>query len=87
MLTTPVSGLSIAVSRSPVISYSWATAECFLDVAWHVSAGLYISVLERPDDIVNIAIPGSIAQGCTDWNAFTSSQVPDQIDSGEKARA
>ncbi|KAJ9628503.1 hypothetical protein H2203_002402 [Taxawa tesnikishii (nom. ined.)] len=52
-------------------------------IAWHVSAGLYINILERPDDIVNsMNIPGIMAQTCRDWSAFTGNHVPDQIDSG-----
>ena len=51
-------------------------------IAWHVSSGLYISVLERPDDIKNMAIPNIMAQTCRDWASFTNSVVVDQIDSG-----
>ncbi|KAE8445118.1 hypothetical protein EG329_013720 [Mollisiaceae sp. DMI_Dod_QoI] len=51
-------------------------------IAWHVSAGLYISVVERPDDIANLPIPAVMAQTCRDWAAFTNSTVVDQIDSG-----
>lgn len=51
-------------------------------VAWHVSAGLYITVLERPDDIKKLRIPSVVAQTCRDWAAFTGKHVVDQIDSG-----
>lgn len=51
-------------------------------IAWHVSAGLYISVMERPDDIANLPIPAIMAQTCRDWAAFTNVTVVDQIDSG-----
>ncbi|KAL3426674.1 multicopper oxidase [Phlyctema vagabunda] len=51
-------------------------------IAWHVSAGLSISVLERPDDIAKLPIPSIMAQTCRDWADFTDRAVVDQIDSG-----
>ncbi|RDW65055.1 hypothetical protein BP6252_10706 [Coleophoma cylindrospora] len=51
-------------------------------IAWHVSAGLYVTVLERPADIANLNIPYIMAQTCRDWSAYTNSTVVDQIDSG-----
>ncbi|RAO66035.1 uncharacterized protein BHQ10_002047 [Talaromyces amestolkiae] len=51
-------------------------------VAWHVAAGLYVTVLERPDDIANYKIPSTVAQTCRNWWAYTNATVVDQIDSG-----
>ena len=51
-------------------------------IAWHVSGGLYITILEQPAKIRNIAIPQTLAQGCREWAAFTGNQVVAQIDSG-----
>ena len=51
-------------------------------VAWHVSNGLYVTVLERPDDIAKLHIPSTLAQTCRDWGAYTNTTVIDQIDSG-----
>ena len=51
-------------------------------IAWHVSAGLYINILERPNDITFSQIPAVMAQTCRDWSAFTNTHIPDQIDSG-----
>jgi FtsP/CotA-like multicopper oxidase with cupredoxin domain len=52
-------------------------------IAWHVSGGLYINVLERPDDIQNrMPIPAVMAQTCRDWSNFTQQAVVEQIDSG-----
>jgi len=51
-------------------------------IAWHVSAGLYVTVLERPADIQNLNIPSIMAQTCRDWAKFTNTTVVDQIDSG-----
>ncbi|KAI9859798.1 MAG: hypothetical protein M1813_006515 [Trichoglossum hirsutum] len=52
-------------------------------IAWHVSGGLYVNIMERPDDIVNINIPSSLVDTCHQWADFTGTQVPNQIDSGE----
>lgn len=51
-------------------------------IAWHVSGGLYANILERPDDIKNDAIATSALQTCTQWNAYSSTAVVDEIDSG-----
>ncbi|KAH8791165.1 Cupredoxin [Hyaloscypha finlandica] len=51
-------------------------------IAWHVSAGLFLTVLERPDDIKNLKIPSIMAQTCREWSAFTNTTIPNQIDSG-----
>jgi len=52
-------------------------------ISWHVSGGLYINVMERPDDIKNLKFAPDVAQTCRDWATFTGAEVPDQIDSGE----
>jgi len=51
-------------------------------IAWHVSAGLYINVMERPDLITSTQIPSIMAQTCRDWATFAGHDVVDQIDSG-----
>lgn len=52
-------------------------------IAWHVSAGLYANILERPADIKKtVQIPLVMAQTCRDWAAYTKTDVVDQIDSG-----
>lgn len=51
-------------------------------IAWHVSAGLYVNLLEQPADIANMQLPGSSKQTCVDWAAFTNVDVVDEIDSG-----
>lgn len=33
-------------------------------IAWHVSSGLYITILERPDEIAKLQIPSTFAEGC-----------------------
>ena len=51
-------------------------------IAWHVSAGLYINILERPNDVKNMVIPSTMAQTCRDWSSWTGTNIPDEIDSG-----
>ena len=52
-------------------------------IAWHVSGGLYVNILERPDDIpAFVQIPQACNDLCTSWDAWTSSNVVDEIDSG-----
>lgn len=52
-------------------------------IAWHVSAGLYINVMERPDLIaLNSNIAAVMPQTCVPWMAYTNRNKPDQIDSG-----
>jgi FtsP/CotA-like multicopper oxidase with cupredoxin domain len=50
-------------------------------IAWHVSQGLYLNVLEKPESI-NYQVPGSIKQTCVDYSDWTNRNVPLQIDSG-----
>ena len=53
-------------------------------IAWHVGAGLYVNLLEQPDELATAApgIPSTVPQTCDNWNSFTSTNVVDQIDSG-----
>lgn len=57
-------------------------------IAWHVSAGLYINILERPNDIhTQLKDPGKMKTLCTAWDAWTQTEVPNQIDSGLRKRS
>ncbi|KAF2675303.1 hypothetical protein BT63DRAFT_365564 [Microthyrium microscopicum] len=51
-------------------------------IAWHVSGGLYINILERPDDVMKLDFPSVVADTCASWDTWTSANIPDQIDSG-----
>ena len=52
-------------------------------IAWHVSGGLYVNFLERPDEIPErIQIPSANQDLCTSWDAWTDGHVVDVIDSG-----
>ncbi|KAI9844992.1 MAG: hypothetical protein M1837_005136 [Sclerophora amabilis] len=51
-------------------------------IAWHVSQGLYINIMERPADIKQMQIPQIMDQTCRDWEEYSSSNVVLDIDSG-----
>ncbi|ORY10070.1 laccase-1 precursor [Clohesyomyces aquaticus] len=51
-------------------------------LAWHVSGGLFMNALERPDDILTQDFDQDIFDGCTAWDAYTATNIPNQIDSG-----
>ena len=51
-------------------------------IAWHVSAGLYVNLIERPANITQLNIPGNVAQTCRAWSDYTGDNVVDDIDSG-----
>lgn len=51
-------------------------------IAWHVSSGLYVTILEQPGLVKQINIPATSQQLCNDWSSWTKTNVPDQIDSG-----
>lgn len=51
-------------------------------IAWHVSGGLQVTYVERPDDIRKLNIPVEKWGECETWNAYTNHNVVDQIDSG-----
>ncbi|KAI9704711.1 MAG: hypothetical protein M1836_006491 [Candelina mexicana] len=58
-------------------------------IAWHVSQGLYINIMERPADIKQMQIPQIMQQTCTAWQKYTDDNPHPQnseIDSGLKAR-
>lgn len=81
-LPNPLSSSQFSFFTLPLLKMS-LTLLITGHIAWHVSAGLYVSILERPDDIrKNMKIPGVMAQSCRDWSDFTGRAVVDQIDSG-----
>ena len=50
-------------------------------VAWHLSGGLAINVMTKPDEIKGIW-DGTRGTTCDAWDAYTKRHVVDQIDSG-----
>jgi FtsP/CotA-like multicopper oxidase with cupredoxin domain len=53
-------------------------------IAWHVSAGLYANILERPADIQSqdYQVPLIMQQTCRYWTTYSNNNVVDEIDSG-----
>ncbi|KAK0516994.1 hypothetical protein JMJ35_000149 [Cladonia borealis] len=51
-------------------------------IAWHLSQGLYVNLMEQADNITSMQIPSVIPEMCKNWNFYTSQDVVEQIDSG-----
>ncbi|KAF2686030.1 multicopper oxidase [Lentithecium fluviatile CBS 122367] len=51
-------------------------------LAWHVSGGLFLNVLERKDDILKQTFDDDLFELCDKWDAYTAGNPPNQIDSG-----
>ncbi|CAN9224059.1 unnamed protein product [Alternaria alternata] len=51
-------------------------------LAWHVSGGLFMQILERPEDIQKQAFEDEQFELCDTWDAYTAGVVLNQIDSG-----
>lgn len=51
-------------------------------IAWHVSGGLYVNMLERPADIAKMDLPKDMIAMQGPWNAFTGEGPINVIDSG-----
>lgn len=52
-------------------------------IAWHLSLGMIIEVLESPDLIPNkVTVPSTVSQTCRDWWSYTKHNPVEMIDSG-----
>jgi FtsP/CotA-like multicopper oxidase with cupredoxin domain len=51
-------------------------------VAWHLSAGMYINIMERPADILEFEVPDEVLGTCDTWEAWQNDHVTNQVDSG-----
>lgn len=51
-------------------------------IAWHASAGFFMTFIVEPDAVKKLSIPSKVNQTCIDWDAYTNQDVVDQIDSG-----
>ncbi|RYP24096.1 hypothetical protein DL767_008672 [Monosporascus sp. MG133] len=57
-------------------------------IAWHVSSGFYVNIMERPDDLLHRPkIPQVVDEACRDWNEWSRHNIVTQIGSGVKAKA
>ena len=46
--------------------------------------GLYMNIVERPEDITSMSIPTVVRQTCDAWDRYSSQVLVNQIDSGLK---
>lgn len=54
-------------------------------VAWHVSAGLMVTIMERPEELTQRhQIPAVMSRTCKDWDEWSKHNIVNQIDSGLK---
>ena len=52
-------------------------------LAWHVSSGLFLSAVEKPDEIVSKVFDDDVFETCDAWHAYTGAGGEvNQIDSG-----
>ncbi|EDU39703.1 SufI multicopper oxidase [Pyrenophora tritici-repentis] len=51
-------------------------------VAWHVSTGMFSSLIERPQDVAKMNFPAQNKNTCRAWDKYSSQNVVDQVDSG-----
>ncbi|PSN72920.1 extracellular dihydrogeodin oxidase/laccase-like protein [Corynespora cassiicola Philippines] len=51
-------------------------------IAWHLSMGMYVNLMENPEKIDQSVIPGVVKQTCDAWNKYTDTHIVEQIDSG-----
>ncbi|MCJ1319188.1 hypothetical protein MMC15_004521 [Xylographa vitiligo] len=51
-------------------------------IAWHLSLGLYMNIIEQPAQITEMQIPEVVPQTCINWDKYSNTNVVDQIDSG-----
>lgn len=54
-------------------------------IAWQVSQGLYVGLMEHPGQIKQVTLPQLVHDTCKAWNDWTSDHVVNQIDSGLRA--
>lgn len=51
-------------------------------LAWHVTAGLYVNMMEHPEKIRDLEIPSSVYQTCKSWTDYKGVPLAVEIDSG-----
>lgn len=51
-------------------------------IAWHLSGGLAVNIMEQTRKIRNLNIPPVSAQTCREWWTYSGHNVVDQIDAG-----
>lgn len=56
-------------------------------IAWHLSAGMGIMLLERPDELAQMQIPAEVANTCTIFQQWQSTNPTTDVDDGLKKRS
>ena len=51
-------------------------------IAWHVSGGLYVNVMEQTEKIKQKTIPSVVGETCRQWYEYSNHEVVAEIDSG-----
>lgn len=51
-------------------------------VAWHVSGGLYINLLEQPESIPQLRIPNRVRESCRAWKQYSNVKPVEEIGGG-----
>ncbi|MCJ1427219.1 hypothetical protein MMC29_005122 [Sticta canariensis] len=51
-------------------------------VAWHVSGGLYINLLEQPQSIAQLRIPNGVSESCRAWKQYSNVKPVEVIGGG-----
>jgi FtsP/CotA-like multicopper oxidase with cupredoxin domain len=55
-------------------------------IAWHLSAGMAVMFLERPDELVGMKIPQDVLDTCAAWDVWQQTHVTDVVDSAKAKR-
>ncbi len=56
-------------------------------IAWHLSAGLSIMILERPEELLALEIPQSVTDTCTAFEQWQTSNLTPDTDDGLRRRS
>ncbi len=51
-------------------------------VAWHLSAGMYINIMESPADMEKFQVPDDVLGTCDTWKQWQKDHYTSQVDSG-----
>ena len=51
-------------------------------IAWHLSGGLSVDLIENPAAVARLPIPSTQYQQCRDWSAYSGKGLAPEIDSG-----
>lgn len=55
-------------------------------IAWHLSAGMSILLLERPDEVLKLQVPQAVTDTCAAYTAWQAANPAVPVDDGLKKR-